>query len=153
MRHVAAYDRYIGAGINWIALIHQPFHDRFGVVGLEQRPVITPDNPLHQHLQFALQPNGDPGFGYQATGFIIHIGTAAGCKYLRTIAKQPGNDTPFTIAKIGFSVISEDFRNCLAGGTLDFCISVHELQTEAGCDPATNSSLARTHQADQDNAP
>ena len=75
--------------------------------------MIAPQDALHENLQFTLQPDGHSHFEISSRVSFIHISAAAGGKNLRSIAKQPRDDPPLAVAKIGFAVISKDLGNAL----------------------------------------
>ena len=88
MLHVAAFDRYIGRGIDGIALVHQFLHDGLGILGLQQGTVGAFHHAFHEQRQIGLQPDRN-AMGLNAlAGFLVDEGAAAGRQDLRAIFNQ-----------------------------------------------------------------
>ena len=66
---------------------------------------------------------------------------------------QAGNHPAFTVAKIVFAELAEDFRDGEFRRLFDGVVGVDEASLEQGGELSPHGGLARAHQADERNRP
>src|SRR3546814_5507561 len=104
----------------------------------QQRPAVAPSGSFHQRVDVAIDPDCDPPVEDQRARFIVDECATASGNHAMPLFDQPGDHSPFAIAKIGFAEFVEDFADGALGCALDFLVGVDEVTVEDAGQPAPN---------------
>ena len=137
-------------GVEWPALIGQPAKGCCAIGSSKERARVATPGPIGKHLDRRIEPDSDRPLVENPPGARIDKGPAARRDDASLSLDEPGDQAPFSVAKIGFAETFEDFSGRVAGGVFDLRITVDERQSEPPREAPSDGRLAGAHQADKD---
>ena len=149
MRAVDRFDGEIGERVSRRALLKQAAKRRFGIGGLEKRPVRLLAHAGEQNVETGLEPDRDAARGDIVARRSIHERAPACRQNHRTVVEKPSDHLALALAKIGLAEPLENFRDRQLRPGLDFGVSVDEAKPKLRRKALADRGLPGAHHADQ----
>jgi hypothetical protein len=95
------------------------------------------------------QPDRDCLFLEQLAGWFLDKSAAAGRDHAGALIEQPGDDSPFAVAELGFPELCEHLAGGQPARIADRIVAVDEVQFQPFGEPPPDCGLASTHHSDK----